>query len=126
MPGRRSPQHASSNSEEALPELKGNFALTHTNGPWRILGRLNYFGSYYEAHLEDETLPIDADAAFLLDAEIGYKITDNVELIAGAQNLFDKYPDDNPWAGIAGAEYGERSPYGFNGGFYYVKARMTW
>jgi iron complex outermembrane receptor protein len=112
--------------EESVPKWKGNFSLTHTQGPWRLLGRLNYYGSYFEAHLEDNTLPIDGDAAVLVDAEVGYKITENIELIAGAQNLFDQYPVDNPWAGIVGAKYGERSPYGFNGGFYYVKARLTW
>jgi iron complex outermembrane receptor protein len=112
--------------EEGLPQWKGNFTVSHNQGPWRVLGRLNYYGDYYEAHLEDNTLPIDGDAAVLVDAEVGYKITDNIELIAGVQNLFDQYPVDNPWAGIAGAKYGERSPYGFNGGFYYLKARMTW
>ncbi len=112
--------------EESLPKWKGNFAVTHNNGPWRLLGRLNFYGEYYEAHLEDNTLPIDGDAAVLVDAEAGYKVTDNLELILGAQNLFDQYPVDNPWAGIVGAKYGERSPYGFNGGFYYVKARFTW
>jgi iron complex outermembrane receptor protein len=112
--------------EEALPQWKGNFSVTHTQGPWRLLGRLSYYGSYYEAHLEDGTLPIDGEAAVLFDGEVGYRISENVELIAGAQNLFDQYPVDNPWAGIAGAKYGERGPYGFNGGFYYVKARFTW
>ena len=112
--------------EESLPQWKGNFSVTHTQGPWRALGRLNYYGEYFEAHLEDETLPINGDAAFLLDAELGYKVTENIELIAGAQNLFDQYPVDNPWATIVGAKYGERSPFGFNGGFYYLKARMTW
>jgi iron complex outermembrane recepter protein len=112
--------------EESLPNWKGNFTISHNQGPWRLLGRLNYYGSYYEAHLEDNTLPIDGEAALLVDAEVGYKITENIELIAGAQNLLDQYPVDNPWAGIVGAKYGERSPYGFNGGFYYLKARMTW
>lgn len=112
--------------EESVPQWKGNFSVTHNQGPWRLLGRLNYYGSYFEAHLEDNTLPIDGDAAVLVDAEVGYKITENIELIAGAQNLLDQYPVDNPWAGIVGSQYGERSPYGFNGGFYYLKARMTW
>ncbi|HEY7800896.1 MAG TPA: TonB-dependent receptor, partial [Hyphomonadaceae bacterium] len=112
--------------EEGLPQWKGNFTLTHSQGPWRALGRLNYYGEYFEAHLEDNTLPIDGEAAVLVDAEVGYRITDNIELIGGVQNLFDQYPVDNPWAGIAGAKYGERGPYGFNGGFYYLKARMTW
>jgi iron complex outermembrane receptor protein len=112
--------------EEALPLWKGNFTLTHTQDKWRGLARLNFYGDYYEAHHEDGTLPIDGEAAVLLDLEAGYKVTDNVELIVGGQNVFDQYPVDNPWAGIAGSQYGERSPYGFNGGFYYVKARVTW
>jgi iron complex outermembrane receptor protein len=112
--------------EEGLPQWKGVFTLTHSQGPWRALGRLNYYGEYFEAHLEDNTLPIDGEAAVLVDAEVGYKITENIELIGGVQNLFDTYPQDNPWAGIAGARYGERSPFGFNGGFYYLKARLTW
>jgi hypothetical protein len=33
---------------------------------------------------------------------------------------------DNPWAGIAGARYGERSSDRFNGRFYHLKAQMTW
>jgi outer membrane receptor protein involved in Fe transport len=59
-------------------------------GPWRLLGRVDYFGEYYESHLEDDTLSIDGEAAFLVDGEVGYKVTENVELIASAQNLFDQ------------------------------------
>ena len=106
--------------------MKGNFTLTHMQGPWRLLGRVDYFGEYYESHLEDDTLSIDGEAAFLVDGEVGYKVTENVELIASAQNLFDQYPVDNPWAGIAGARYGERSSYRFNGRFYHLKVQMTW
>jgi len=102
--------------------VKGNFTLTHMQGPWRLLGRVDYFGEYYESHLEDDTLSIDGEAAFLVDGEVGYKVTENVELIASAHNLFDQYPVDNPWAGIAGAGYGERSSYRFNGRFYHLKA----
>lgn len=112
--------------EVSLPELKGNFTLTHTEGPWHLLGRVNDFGEYYEAHLEDDTLPIDGEAAFLVDGELGCKVTGNVELIASAQNLFDQSPVDNPWAGTAGARCGERSSYRFSGWFCYLKAQMTW
>ena len=31
------------------------------------------------------------------------------------------FPEDNPWGGVAGAQYPVHAPYGFNGGFYYAR-----
>ena len=112
--------------EEGLPKWKGFLNLTHEQGPLRGLLRANYFGSYYEAYLEDSTLPIDAGAEVTFDAELGYEVIDGLEIAAGAQNLFDNYPDLNPYSGVAGGKYGERSPFGFNGGSYYLRARFQW
>lgn len=109
--------------EEGLPRWKGFLNLTHNQGRFRGLLRANYFGEYFEAHLEDDTLPIDAEARVTVDAELGYEVIDGVEVAVGAQNLFDTYPTLNPWRGIVGAQYGERSPFGFNGGSWYVRAR---
>jgi iron complex outermembrane recepter protein len=108
--------------EEGLPRWKGFLNLTHEQGRFRGLLRTNYFGKYFEAHLEDDTLPIFAKAKVTVDAEIGYEVLDGIEVSVGAQNLFDTYPTENPWAGIVGARYGERSPFGFNGGSWYVRA----
>ena len=110
--------------EENLPQWKGFFNVTHEEGRFRGLLRANYYGSFYEAHLDDGTLPIDAGARVTFDAEIGYEVIDGLEIAAGAQNLFDTYPTRNPWAGIAGAEYAVTSPFGFNGGSYYLRARF--
>ena len=110
--------------EEGLPKWKGFFNLTHEEGRFRGLLRANYFGSYFEAHLEDDTLPIDAEARLTLDAELGYEVIDGLEITVGAQNLLDTYPTENPFAGIVGAQYGERSPFGFNGGSYYIRGRF--
>ncbi|WP_265530449.1 TonB-dependent receptor plug domain-containing protein [Sphingomicrobium marinum] len=110
--------------EENLPNWKGFLNLTHEQGRVRGLLRANYFGSFYEAHLDDGTLPIDAEARVTFDAEIAYEVIEGLEIAAGAQNLLDTYPTRNPWAGIAGAEYAVTSPFGFNGGSYYVRARF--
>ena len=109
--------------EEGLPRWKGFAALTHDQGPFRAVLRANYFGPYFEAHLEDDTLPIFAESRLTVDAELGYEVFEGFEVAVGAQNLFDTYPTQNPWAGIVGAKYGERSPFGFNGGSWYVRAR---
>jgi iron complex outermembrane receptor protein len=46
-------------------------------------------------------------------------------LVAGVENLFDEYPDRNPGAGSYGMTYPEDSPFGFNGGTWYVQGRYA-
>ena len=113
--------------EEGLPRFKGSATITHQENKWRALGRLNYFGEGFEDHLDsDLDFPIDIDAALTFDAELGYTVFENLELIGGVQNLFDQHPNKNPFSGAAGAEYPVTNSFGFNGGFYYMKARYTW
>lgn len=118
--------------EESLPKTKGFFSVNHQRGIWHINARLNYYGSFYEDHLdsdvvraEDGGLPIYEGSALTVDLETGWDFDSGLYLRIGAQNLFDKVPGKNPWgAAVAGAEYPVHTPYGFNGGFYY--ARVGW
>ncbi|MEJ7745779.1 MAG: TonB-dependent receptor [Luteimonas sp.] len=114
--------------EESLPRTKGYFSINHEREVFHANARVNYYGSFYEDHLdsdvvraEDGGLPIFGDSAVTVDAEVGWKFTSGLYLNVGAQNLFDKVPDKNPWGGIAGAQYPVHAPYGFNGGFYYAR-----
>nr|WP_258405598.1 TonB-dependent receptor [Shewanella zhangzhouensis] len=109
--------------EEALPHHKGTLTWTQELGAnLRSMVRMNYYGEFYEDHLDSEgDLPIHNGSTVTFDAEVGYDFNDNWSLAVGAQNLFDTYPDENPWAGIAGAAYPVTSPYGFNGGYYYAR-----
>ena len=86
----------------------------------RGLVRLNYYGKWY-----DDGNEFDAGSEFLVDAEVGYTVTEGFELVAGAANLFDAYPDENPGQQNTGQLYPAFSPIGFAGGRYYVKARYT-
>jgi iron complex outermembrane recepter protein len=107
--------------EENLPEDRFTFTVNHTQDDWNLLTRVNYYGEYYEAHLDIGSLPIDASAEYTVDAEFGYDVSDSVRLALGAKNLFDEYPDDNPYATVVGAQYPVTSPMGFNGRFLYVR-----
>ncbi len=118
--------------EESLPRTKGYFSVNHQRDNWYINARVNYYGSFYEDHLdsdvvlaEDGGLPIFGDSAITVDLEAGMDFDSGVYFKVGAQNLFNKEPDDNPWGAlVAGAQYPVHTPYGFNGGFYY--ARVGW
>ena len=117
--------------EESLPTTKGYFSVNHQREVFHANLRVAYYGSWYEDHLDsgvisaaDGGLPIYEDSKVIVDAEVGWKFASGLYVNVGAQNLFDEVPDDNPWGGIAGAQYPVHSPYGFNGGFYY--ARVGW
>lgn len=106
--------------EELLPEWRGNMTFTHDQGIWRGLFRINYYGPWY-----DNGNDYAVGGEFLFDAEIGAEVYEGVELIVGAQNLLNNYPDENPGQLGTGQLYPEAGPFGFNGGQYYVKARYT-
>ena len=110
--------------EDNLPDIR--FALTgsHDFGDFHGLWRINHYGDYYEAHLDDGDLPIEAGAETTLDLELGYTFNDNLTVVVGGQNVLDEVPDINPWADVVGALYPVTSPMGFNGAFYYLRA--TW
>lgn len=106
--------------EELLPNWKGNVTVTHEQGMWRGLVRANYYGAW-----NDAPNGYKPAAEVLLDAEIAAEVYEGFELIAGASNFLNNYPDENPGSGGTGQLYPEASPFGFNGGQYYVKARYT-
>jgi iron complex outermembrane receptor protein len=107
--------------EDSLPSTKGYFSINHQREVFNANVRVNYYGSFFEDHLDDGGLPIYGDSAVTVDAEVGMNFASGLYFSVGAQNLFDKVPDENPYAGIAGAQYPVHAPYGFNGGFYYAR-----
>ena len=112
--------------EENIPHWKGNLSFRHRQDKWHLLARLNFHSDYYEAHLDTGSLPLEPGGEITFDAEVAYSLFDNIELIAGAANLFDNYPDKNKWGDIAGAKYPATAPFGYNGGQWYVKARYAY
>ncbi len=118
--------------EEDLPKHRGTFTWAQSWDALSIFTRVNYYGEYQGVHVDYDATAITADAAVTVDLEVNYFLSDTVTLSAGAQNIFDQeatkinIPDavgipNNNWGGV----YYETSPFGFNGGFYYVKATYT-
>lgn len=108
--------------EDGLPAHKGTLTIQHTNGDINGFVRFVYFGEHYEAHAEVGDWPIDIDSAVTVDAELSYAATEQLSFSVGAQNLFDKYPNKNPYADNLGAQYPVTSVMGFSGGYYYFRA----
>ena len=112
--------------EEGLPQFRFSLTADHNWGPWRFLSRLYYYDAFRD-YPTDGSFGLTAGERFLVDMELSYTLLNLPFMEAatfafGAENLFDQYPRRNPQATGAGLKYPETSPYGFNGGFYYLRA----
>ena len=106
--------------EDQLNNLKGNIAWSHTAGNLRTLVRANYYGPWTST-----SNGYGVGATTLVDVQLAYQVNENLELVLGADNLFDEYPDKTPSPGSFGQLYPEDSPLGFNGGSWYVQGRYN-
>lgn len=66
-------------------------------------------------------------AKWITDLEVSYKVLENVTLAAGANNLFNEYPDKNGIynAATGSGQFPGTSPFGFTGGSWYARAQYT-
>lgn len=112
--------------EESLPKTRAVIEANHQRGALRIMGRLRYYDSFYNEPTGDVAeIAYTAGSKVFLDAELAYTLANNLTFSIGAENLLDEYPDENPLAAILGDRYAVKAPYGFNGGFYYVRANWS-
>ncbi|OUL56517.1 TonB-dependent receptor plug domain-containing protein [Pseudoalteromonas ulvae] len=116
--------------ENDLPKHRATLTWSQDWEKFAMFTRVNYYGEYQGVHVDYDATAITADASVTVDAEVSYFVTDSITLSVGAQNIFDQEAEklnfteqsggipNNNWGG----QYYETSPYGFNGGFYYLKA----
>ncbi len=110
---------AQSDLTNGLPHDKLVLTDDWNLGRAHALVRLTRFGKYTEASTVasgDRTF----GAKWVTDLEAGYDITDRITLSAGANNLFNVYPQKNGLIASDGSgAYGNFAPFGLDGGFYY-------
>jgi len=106
--------------EDQLNNLKGNIAWSHTAGNLRTMVRANYYGPWTST-----SNGYGVGATTMVDVQLAYQVNENLEVVIGADNLFDEYPDKTPNPGGVGQLYPEDSPLGFNGGSWYVQGRYN-
>ena len=123
--------------EEGLPRNRWNMTVTHDRPGWSLTGRLNYYGAFWDS--EDGRNAADAgDVAYpwlyppysgktLVDAEVSVPIGSRATVALGAENILNTFPDVNPYgADTVGNTYGQFSPFGFNGAYYYSRLSYRW
>ena len=107
--------------ENTLPNHRFVITGIQRIGPFSVLLRGSFFGEFSDPG----TTPGETfDPTFLVDAEVGYSFfDDHFQIVAGAQNILNTFPQEYPEATQldAGYRYPQNSPFGFNGGFYYFR-----
>jgi iron complex outermembrane recepter protein len=114
--------------ENQIPENRSVLSFNwDSGGMFGALLRLNYYDSWSTtAGLFNEADPpaiFDYGSALLVDAEVSLTLNDMFTVTVGGENLFDEYPDTerDGTLDFLGVEYALTSPWGFNGGFYYLR-----
>ncbi|MDG1185123.1 MAG: TonB-dependent receptor, partial [SAR86 cluster bacterium] len=117
--------------EEGLPEDRMTLTLDQSwSDKVSSFVRANYYGEAYVVHAD--YFGSTSDAEWTVDASVNFQLTDQFNVSAGVQNLFDtealKLEGSEGARGegvpgnLLGGIYYETSPYGIEGAFWYVSA----
>ena len=103
--------------EELSPDTRYNVSANHTMDAWRALGRVSYFGDWYDANQE-----LVYDGEYVVDVELSYDLNESSAIMLGGNNIFDEAGSKkHNGAASAGNTYSEFAPMGFSGAFWYAK-----
>jgi iron complex outermembrane receptor protein len=134
------------NLENFNSRNRGVFTYNHFIGNFRFLARARYYDDWIDADWTDDptdrgpngtNVTIDCTSGLfrdncysgstLFDLEAAYTFADKYSFVVGAQNVADENGpldiDNSDGTVGSGNTYTTSSPFGFEGGFYYVRFR---
>ena len=117
--------------EKGLPFTRGSVTVNHVfPGGTRLMVRGSHWDGVFERfapYSGDPAVTTRYPGRQLLDFEVAQTFADSWTLTVGGQNALNTTPGEFPGAaGDSGQRYGEYSPFGFNGAFYYTKLSYNW
>jgi iron complex outermembrane receptor protein len=110
------------NFEESRPRNNLTGTATYAQGRFELMGRIRYFGGWTDStgNATGEIFQ-SFGAVMFADVALTFRATRQVSLRVGAENVFDKYPDEAVFQASRGLVYSRNSPYDTNGGQYYAR-----
>lgn len=132
--------------QHLAPHDTAHFTASYSRGKWAVNARENYYGSWSDAvdyGNADGTAGANGGALQVFgakattDLDVTYTFAPQFALTAGANNLFNTFPDKLnsssqtiypiTGGGGDGQVYSRNGgPFGFNGGFWYVRATIKY
>lgn len=118
-----------SNLTSATPHTKLSLAGTWSREGWDFTIRETYYGRTEQVQGYGPYYRYQTASAWITDADVGHELAKGIKLNVGASNLFNRYPGRVPLYVYQGAnsitgnydQYSHATPYGINGGYYYVR-----
>ena len=121
----------------ALPRTRWNAAVTQRLGPTSLLGRVSYYGGWYDydsglSHATGIYVPAGGlhngffEGRPIFDLELSIDLGGGTTLSIGGQNVFDTYSQASELAMDVGELYSEYTPWGYSGAYYYTRIAYDW
>ena len=107
--------------QEAIPGTRWSATVRQALGRWRLLARLSYYDEWFDSR---DLHVYHGDA--VVDVEALHPLGESVTLAVGGQNVFGNDPQENPIARAKGNRFSAFTPFGINGGYYYVRLDYGW
>ena len=106
------------NLEKNLPNDRISATMTRPIGnALSAMVRLNYYSESIDERSQKDVI----DPITFLDIELSYGVSDNLNVVFGANNVTNAYPNEIETRASQGMPYPRRSPLGYHGGMTYIR-----
>ncbi len=111
---------------DEFADSKLALSSTYNRGGFRANLRATRFGEFTNVFASEQN-DTENDAEWIVDLELGYQFDGGFSIFAGANNVFNTYPDEvRPVNSLGNGFYDTITPYGFTGGNWYVRTALEW
>ncbi|MDP3736908.1 MAG: TonB-dependent receptor [Hyphomonadaceae bacterium] len=113
---------------DSIPDSKITISTGWKFGAFSADLRGTRFGTYTSRNATNAAADFDVEAEWIADLELSYRLTDAFTIYAGANNIFNTYPEQiNPPGATDGSNmYNTLAPFGFTGGSWYLRGTFKW
>jgi iron complex outermembrane receptor protein len=108
--------------EEGIPQQNVTASATYAFGRVKLGTHARYYGAWTDSTGNTTgNLTQRFGAVTFVDVRVDVDLTSNLSVAVGADNIFDKYPDEALFQASRGLIYSRNAPYGTDGGSYYLR-----
>ncbi|WP_033074689.1 TonB-dependent receptor plug domain-containing protein [Sphingopyxis sp. MWB1] len=112
--------------EDRLPKHNATASLGYSIGGFGIQARGRYYGAWTDVSGNATGEIFQRFGSMMLfDLSASLKLNEHMTLRAGAENIFDAYPDEATNQAVRGLIYSRHAPYDTDGGQYYVRLGVS-
>nr|WP_321360461.1 TonB-dependent receptor [uncultured Hyphomonas sp.] len=113
---------------DSIPDSKITLGAGWTYERYTANLRSTRFGGYTVRNSSNPSADYSVDPEWITDFEIGYAVTEKFSIFAGANNVFNTYPEQiNPPGRTNGSNmYNTFAPFGFTGGSWFIRGAYNW